>query len=310
MMLQYKKLTRVFWLVAIIGLIFLSLSACMANDQDLENEKIHAWATTTIVGDAVKQVGGDLIDLEILIPAGSDPHAYAPTPQELARLSEADILFTNGVGLETFLESYLEDMAGGMRVVTVSEDVKLIHSENDDHGDAYDPHVWMDPGNVMVWIDTITRTLSELDPENIETYQVNSRNYLSKLNELDIWINDQINQVPIDNRKIVSDHNFLSYFAKRYRFFQIGTVVPGTSTLSEPSAQEMAELEDLIRNEDIRAIFVDSAVNPALSESISKDTDVKIVLLHSGSLSGPNGDAGSYIDYMRSNVTSIVEALK
>lgn len=308
-MILTKKLSFPSVLLMALSLL-ISFSGCNATDQEVEEGKIQVWATTTIVGDIVKQVGGDLVDLKILIPPGSNPHAYSPTPQELAKLSEADILFTNGAGLETFLDVYLENTKDELRVVVASDGAELIPSEEDDHHDAYDPHMWMDPGNVMIWVDNITRALSELDPKNAESYQVNSSNYIRELEELDSWINEQINQIPTDNRKIVSDHNFLSYFTRRYGFIQVGAVIPGTSTLSEPSAQEMAELEDLIRNEDIRAIFVDDTVNPTLSERVAKDTGAKIVLLHSGSLSGPGGDVGSYLDYMRSNVLSIVDALK
>lgn len=309
-----KNIKGIIWLqksilVIAIGLIF-SLSACSGQSQDSSSDKLKVVATTTIVADVVRQVGGEMIELDVLLPLGTDPHTFNPTPQDLAMISQADLLFINGLGLETFLETYLENAIEDVYVVEVSEGGKVLETSADHEHDGADPHTWTDPGNVQVWVENIKDALSELDPVNAESYHVNAESYQSRLAELDAWIVSMVAQIPPEKRKIVTDHEAFAYFAQRYGFAQIGTIIPGTSTLSEPSAEDMAALEDLIRTENVRAIFVDTAANPILAERISGDTGVKIELIYSASLTEIGGEAGSYIDYMRYNVTTFVEALK
>ena len=296
-------------LVIAIGLIF-GLSACSGQSQDGSGGKLSVVATTTIVADVVRQIGGDMIILDVLLPVGTDPHTFTPTPQDLAKISQADLLFMNGMGLETFLETYLENATEDAYLVEVSEGGKVLETSTGHELGGTDPHTWTDPGNVQVWVENIKDALSELDPSNAESYHANAESYQSRLDELDAWIVSMVAQIPPEKRKIVTDHEAFAYFAQRYGFTQIGTIIPGTSTLSEPSAEDMAALEDLIRTENVRAIFVDTAANPMLAERISGDTGVKIELIYSASLTEVGGEAGSYIDYMRYNVTTFVEALK
>jgi manganese/iron transport system substrate-binding protein len=297
--------------IALIAVVLgLFLTACGSQPKEEEDGKLKVLATTTIVGDVVNQVGGDLIDLEVLMPIGTDPHTFTATPEDLVKIAEADLVFLNGVGLETFLDKYLANAGGEVRIVEVSEGVKVLELNQTHEHEGGDPHTWTDPGNVKVWVENIAAALGELDPENADNYRLNAEAYQLKLNGLDSWIENQVVEIPPERRKIVSDHESLAYFAQRYGFIQIGTVIPGTSTLAEPSAQEIAELEDLIRLENIQAIFVDKATNPMLTERISTDTGAKIVQIYSGSLTDASGEAGSYLDYMQYNVNAIIEALK
>mgnify|MGYP001028043456 CR=1 FL=1 len=296
--------------VFILSLVvtILSPTACAPKMTEDANGQLAVVATTSIVADIVRQVGGNLIELKVLLPVGTDPHTYTPSPQELAELTHADIIFANGAGLESFLETYLRNVGTKVRVVELSNDGELLPAE--DGHEAFDPHTWTNPVNVMDWADMIAKSLGEIDPEHNAIYHENAAAYIIKLEELDTWIVSQVAQIPTDQRKLVSDHHFLGYFAQRYGFQQIGAVIPGTSTLSEPSAQEMARLEDLIRNEGVRAIFVDKVGNPLLSERVSMDTGVKLVYLYSGSLTEVGGEAAYYLDYMRYNVNAIIASLK
>jgi manganese/iron transport system substrate-binding protein len=168
----------------------------------------------------------------------------------------------------------------------------------------------MDPANVQSWVDRIKQVLSEADPGHAATYQANTQTYRQALSDLDIWISQQVAQVPQAKRKIVSDHVVFGYFARRYGFEQVGAVIPSISTLASPSAQELASLEETIKNLGVRAIFVDSTVNPALSQRIASDTQTQVVPIYSGSLSPAGGPAATYLDFMRANVSAIVQALK
>ncbi len=278
--------------------------------------KLKAVATTTIVGDVVRAVGGDAVELTVLIPLGADPHGFEPTPRDVATVADADVIFVNGVGLEVFLEPLLENAGDDVEAVILSDGITLRSLEagskdEDEHQrGGFDPHVWFDPNNIMVWVERTAEVLSRIDPASAQTYATHAQVYNIKLQELDAWIQDQVGQIAEADRKIVTDHNIFGYFADRYGFQIVGAVTPGYSTLSEPSAQELADLETDLRDLDVKAIFVGKSVNPSLAVRIAEDTGVRLVFLYTGSLSGSDGPADSYLDFMRFNVTQIVGALE
>jgi ABC-type Zn uptake system ZnuABC Zn-binding protein ZnuA len=285
-----------------------------------DGEKLKVLATTTIVGDIVKNVGGEQIDLEVLLPLGSDPHAFDPTPQDLTRVAGADVIFINGLGLEMFLTKMLKTAGSGIPVVTVSEGVVTRHLEetqerseehakDHEHGED-DPHVWLTPANVTVFVDNIEHTLSALDPGHAAAYQTNAAAYKSELETLDNWVQAQIDTIAPENRQLVTDHDTFGYYANRYGLDMIGAILPSYSTISEPSAQELAALEDEIKQYGIKAVFVGTTVNPVLAERVAEDTGIQLVPLYTGSLGDAGSGAETYIDYMRYNTKAIVEALK
>jgi ABC-type Zn uptake system ZnuABC Zn-binding protein ZnuA len=277
-------------------------------------------ATTTIVGDVVEEVGGEAIALTVLLPRGADPHSFDPTPRDVARLVEADIIFINGIGLEETFQPILESAGAGSKVLAVSEGVPLRvlssppgsadGTDQPEVGAESDPHVWTDPSNVKIWVDNIAGALSELDPQNKASFAANAQSYREELDTLDDWISEQVGMIPKEDRKMVTDHAIFGYFADRYGLTQVGAVVPGYSTLAEPSAQDLARLEDAIRSLGVKAVFIGNTINPDLSRRLAEDTGVALVFLYTGSLSDPDGPAGSYIDYMRFNVREMVAALR
>jgi ABC-type Zn uptake system ZnuABC Zn-binding protein ZnuA len=287
-----------------------------------EGERLQVAATTSIVADVVRNVGGDLIDLTTLLPLGADPHAFEPTPQDVAAVADAHVVFVNGAGLEVFLEPLLEGAGEDVTVVPVSYSISLLqledaheHEEEEkegDHGyrDGADPHIWFDPHNVIVWTHNVEHALSTLDPDNAAAYEANGSAYEAELQELDAWIREQLAQVPEKNRKLVTDHATFGYFAQQYGFQQLGAVFPGYSTLAEPSAQDLAELEDSIHEFDVRAVFVGLTISPDLAERVADDTGVQLVFLYTGSLSEPGGPADDYLSFMRYDVSAIAEALR
>ena len=199
-------------------------------------------------------------------------------------------------------------------MVDASEGIQLIQIiKTDTQGNQVskgDPHTWIDPNNVIIWVENISKALSESDPENAAVYKSNAQKYTIKLEELDTWIQNQVSEIPEGDRKLVTDHAMFGYFAARYGFEQIGAVFPGFSTMAEPAAQEIAALEDAIKAYGVRAIFVGNTINPSLANQIAKDTGIKVVTIYTGSLSESGGEAGTYLDYMRYNVSAIANALK
>lgn len=278
------------------------------------DSQLKVLATTTIVGDVVSQVGGENISLTTLLPPGSDPHSFEPNPQDAVKVADAQLIFINGLGLEQFLNPLLENAGSTAPVVSVSDQIQahpgIIESGESQPDTSQDPHVWMDPNNVMLWVDTIEKTLTAQDPAHAQAYQANAAAYRKQLQDLDAWIREQVAQVPEANRKLVTDHVIFGYFAARYGFEQVGAVIPGYSTEAQPSAQELANLEDAIKTLGVKAIFVGDTVNPSLSEQVAQDTGTQLVFIHTGSLTGPDGNSPTYLDYIRYNVSAVVNALK
>lgn len=277
-------------------------------------DKVQIVATTTIVGDVVGAIGGEGVDLQVLLPAGIDPHSFEVTPKDVAILNGADIVFINGLGLESFLNSIMESALNDAVVQSVSDGIAPIPAVGEgvdvDSDHDVDPHVYFDPLRVLVWVDNIEDTLVDLDPENGELYKENALKYRAQLTELDTWISQQVEKLPADNRIIVTDHESLGYLADRYQFRLLGTVIPGYSTLSEPSAQELAALLADIETLDVRAVFVAESTNDKLTEQIARDMEIQLVPIFTGSLSNVGGETSSYLDFMRWNVETIIQALK
>ena len=310
-------LTRKVFLTLIITVLSL-LTAC--SPISAEQDKPVVVASTTLIGDVVQQISGDLVDLHVLLPVNSDPHSFSPAPKDVVMIETASLVFLNGFHLEESLENLITANAQG-RIVTVSDGVQTIeigsftHSEDSQTGTEEqhagpDPHVWMDPSNVQVWVENIARALSDIDPGNAAIYQQNAKVYLLELEQLNNWIADQVAQIPPERRELITDHDDLGYFAQAYGLHVVGVVVIGGSTLSDPSAQQIAGLEQVITDSGAPAIFVGTTVNSRLSERIAADTGAVLVRVYTGSLSAPDGPAGTYIEMMQYNVTAIVEALK
>ena len=299
-------------------------TASMAQPTTVPAAPIMVMASTSIVADVVRQVGGELVQVETIVPIGADGHSYEPSPQDLARVSAAQIIFTVGVGYEEFLDRLIASSGTKAEIVALSENLPLRtlseeevggHMHGDEHGDEHgagsvDPHTWTDPNNVKAWVDVIYATLSRLDPTNADTYAARAAAYRSQLDELDRWIAEQFAAIPAERRLIVADHIIFGYMADRYGLRQLGSIIPGVSTSASPSAQELAALQDMIADYSVPAIFVGDIANKQLAEQIARDTGVRIFTVLTESLTDADGPGATYIDYMRFNVQTIVDGLR
>jgi manganese/iron transport system substrate-binding protein len=304
----------------------LALGACgqAGTAPGADDGRVHVVASTSIIGDIVSQVGGEHVAVSTLVPVGGDAHTFSPTPQDVARVSEAQAVFVNGAGYEEFLADLLRSAGGAGEVVELSEGITLrklaeeeahaeegAHAEEEAHAEgSLDPHVWTDPSNVKYWTQTIAETLGRLDAANEASYAENAARLDGELDELDAWISAQFAQVPPENRLLVTDHAVFGYMADRYGLEQIGTLLPGYSSAAQPSAQELAALQDEIAEHGVKAIFVGDVVNETLARQIADDTGVRLVTVLTESLTSPDGVAPTYLDYMRHNVSIMAEALR
>lgn len=262
--------------------------------------------STTLLADITRNVAGDRFEVVSLLPSGSDPHSYQATPQDMARISESSLIIINGAGYEGFMQSLLENAGGETTLVEASAGIDP--REDADHG--FDPHMWLNPNLILMYVENIREALTHFDPNGEAVYRTNADAYSAALKELDAWIVDQVDQIPLQKRLLVTNHEAFGYFAEHYGFIVVGTMIESFSTDASPSAQQLAALIDQIKSSGAPAIFLDASDNPTLAQQIAEETGISVVTdLHLESLTdGP--PAATYIDMMKHNVSRIVEALK
>jgi ABC-type Zn uptake system ZnuABC Zn-binding protein ZnuA len=283
-------------LIVIFVVVFSSCSRGAAPD---------VLTTTTILEDVTRNIAGDRLTVQSLLPVGVDPHSYQPVPQDAAMVSESKVFVVHGAEYEVFMQALLDNAGGKENVIEASTGLRLLSDEQ-----GTDPHLWLDPNNVIAYSDNIREGLSQFDPDGAEVYETNASIYIDQLAELDSWINGQVAQIEPQRRVLVTNHEALGYFADRYGFRIVGAVIPSFSSDSAPSAQQMAELIEQIKIQQVPAIFLDASDNPDLAQQIAAETGVKVVTdLHLESLT-EGGLAATYMDLMKDNVTKIVQALQ
>lgn len=303
---------NIFWVW--IALLAVVLAACAEtpSSQKPENAKLNVFASATIIGDIARNVGGDAINLTVLLPAGTDPHSYQPTPQDIAKVSHADVVLLNGFGLEESLGNWIQNAATDATIVEVSAGIAPLSLTGDD-GDGHsgtDPHTWTTAANGIIFTTNIETALAAAAPAQADIFHSNATAYRTSLEALDGWIQAQINTIPPEQRKLVMGHDAFGYFTQAYGLKQIGTVIPGFSTAAEPSARDLAQLHDTLVSLNAPAVFVGMTANVTVAERVTEDTGAKLVRLYTGALGEPGSGAETYEDYLRFNTNAIVSALR
>ena len=300
---------NIYRLIVILTVLALALTACGGKAASPSGTAGSVVLTsTTFLADITRNVAGERVEVESLLPVGADPHSYQPTPQDVTKIVQSKLLIINGAEYEHFLEPLLENAGGEREVIVASAGLSPEKDPQSEHG--VDPHLWLDPNNVLVYAENIREGLTHFDPDGAALYKSNADAYVAQLKDLDIWISEQVSQIPLEKRLLVTNHEALGYFADRYGFTVIGAILPGVSSDASASAGQMSALIDQIKASGVPALFLDEVENPALAQQISNETGVKVVEdLHLESLTdGP--PAATYIDMMKHNVTRIIEALK
>ena len=289
-------------ILIVITITLLIITACTNGAQNYSSQPIRVIAAESFLTDIAQQVAGNRIKVEGLIPIGMEPHAYEPTPRDVARVTESDLLIISGAGLEEWLKGILTNIGGSEKIIEASAGLTAVNG---------DPHFWLDPNTVLVYVDNISDALARIDPDGKNVYISNAFAYKQKLIELDTWIKLEVEKIPLENRLMVTNHETLGYFASRYGFQVIGSLLASLSSEASPSPRELAQLSDSLRVLPVRVIFLDAGSNPKLAEQIAAETNAKIVTdLYSESLSPAGGPASTYLDMMKYNVSVIVSSLQ
>jgi zinc/manganese transport system substrate-binding protein len=297
------------------GLSVLALSPAL----QAQTPPIRAVTSFSILGDLVRQVGGDRVSVDLLVGPGSDAHVFQPTPSQAKLVGQAQIVFSNGLGFEGWMNRLLNTAAYKGRHVVVSRGIEPIkgedegdahkHTHGHKHGTAADPHAWQAVSNVITYVGNIAKGLCDADAASCDTYQKNAATYIAQLKTLDADIKTAWGQIPAAQRKVITSHDAFGYYAKAYGVKFLAA--QGVSTESEASAKGVAQLVRQIKKENIKALFVESISDPRLIAQIGRETGVKPAgELFSDSLSAPTGKAGSYIAMMRANTLSLTTAVR
>ena len=295
-------------LSALIVSIFavVAASACGGSGPETTGAGIQVVATTTQIGALTRAVAGEGVALTVLLSAGADAHDYEPSPLAAKRIAAARVILRNGLGLDDWLDSTIEGSGTKGTVVTVTDGIDLRVGD----GEA-DPHVWHSPANAKSMVDNIVTALSEGDPEHASAFAQNGESYKKTLDETDAEIRRLIDQIPSENRRVVTNHDALGYFFDRYGIVFIGAIIPTASKDAQPSAKELAELQDLIETQGVKAILAEKEVDPKVARELAEDTGVRIVEgLYADSL-GEKGSGAETVDGMLlANARKIAEALR
>jgi ABC-type Zn uptake system ZnuABC Zn-binding protein ZnuA len=290
-------------------------------------DRINVIATTSILADLVKNVGGDRVHVRTLLAPGTDPHTYAPSPSDVQAIAESQIIFENGQGLEAWLAELTQNAGGTRPTIVASAGITPIADHAADGtvehqneppaqagghtGNHGDPHMWFDVHNTIRYVENIRDGMKQVDPAAAATYEANATAYIEQLKQLDAEIVKLVETVPVARRKLITNHDTFDYFAQRYGFEVVGHVFEGISTEQEPSAQQITQLVKLIEEQQVPAVFTENTVNPRLAEQVAAEAGVKVVTtLYTDALGASGSEGDTYIKMMRYDVEQIVEALK
>lgn len=315
------RLSRRLFFAALATLAVASTSPSWAAD------KLKVVASFTILGDMVRNVGGEHVALTTLVGPDGDAHVFEPTPADARTLAEADLVIVNGLGFEGWIDRLVKASGYKGPVVVASEGIAALKAEEDHghgHGDAhgsdeksekdedhhegeFDPHGWQDLANGRLYVVNIARALAAADTAHADDYRRRAEAYDRELVALDRDIRSRLDAVPADRRKVITSHDAFQYLGRAYGIDFHAPV--GLSTEDEPSAGEVAALIRQMRDEGIRVLFVDNITDPRLVQQLAREADAVIGgTLYSDSLSGPTGPAPTYLDMFRHNVSEIAKA--
>jgi manganese/zinc/iron transport system substrate-binding protein len=290
-------------------------TACSAPEQEASNGRIKIVATTGMVADLARNIGGDRVEVIGLMGPGVDPHYYKASQGDLARITDADIVLFNGLFLEGKMEAIFAKMARSKKVVAVAGgiDEKNLRRPPEFLG-HFDPHIWFDVSLWMQTVEVAVASLSELDPEGVEVYRRNGEQYRARLDALHQWVIEQVGQIPEQQRVLITAHDAFGYFGLAYGFEVVG--LQGISTVAEYGVNDVTQLVDRIVERQVKAIFVESSVPARSIEAVRQgclNRGFEVVIggtLYSDAMGGAGSGADSYVGMVESNVNTIVGALR
>lgn len=312
-----------------------STAASTAAETEAAAEPLRVVATTPIVADWVRAVGGDDVDVTTIVPAGIEVHDFEPTPEAARAIADAAVVFSSGAGLDEWADQLVEGAGGDVELVELAPEDRLLapaeaapadehgHGHDDDHGhddekaeDAHDhgdidPHYWHDPTRAALAVDAIAAALAAADPARADAFVERAAAYDAELEALDAELAAAVDAVPADRRLLVTDHDAFAYLADRYGLEVVGAAIPSTSGAASADAQSLADLVALIRERGVPAVFSESTADPQVAATLADETGARLVDgLYADTLGPEGSETGTYVGMMRGNVLLIAEGLR
>jgi zinc/manganese transport system substrate-binding protein len=272
-------------------------------------EPLQVVASFSILGDLVRQIGGDAVAVKTLVGPDSDAHHFEPTPADAKAITTADLIFVNGLGLEGWLDRMAVSSGAKAKVVVASEGVQPRQMEEEGEGKVTDPHAWQNLSNGRIYVKNISEALIHALPKEAAAINARAAKYDARLTALDKDIKDQFAGLPQGKRKIITSHDAFGYFGAAYG---VEFLAPeGVSTEAEPSAEAVAKLITQMKKEGVKVVFFENMENTRLIQQIARETGASIGgTLYSDALSEPTGPAPTYLDMFKNNVPKLIKAIK
>lgn len=298
-------------LVAIVGLV-----ACSSqkSSSDSSSSKLNVVATNSIIADITKNIAGDKINLHSIVPVGQDPHEYEPLPEDVKKTSKADLIFYNGINLETGGNAWFTKLVENAQkkenkdYYAVSEGVDIIYLEGQNEKGKEDPHAWLNLENGIIYAQNIAKRLIEKDPDNKTTYEKNLKAYVEKLTALDKEAKEKFNNIPEEKKMIVTSEGCFKYFSKAYNV--PSAYIWEINTEEEGTPDQIKSLVEKLRKTKVPSLFVESSVDDRPMKTVSKDTNIPIYAkIFTDSIAEKGEDGDSYYSMMKYNLDKISEGL-
>ena len=298
-------------LVAIVGLV-----ACSSqkSSSDSSSSKLNVVATNSIIADITKNIAGDKINLHSIVPVGQDPHEYEPLPEDVKKTSKADLIFYNGINLETGGNAWFTKLVENAQkkenkdYYAVSEGVDVIYLEGQNEKGKEDPHAWLNLENGIIYAQNIAKRLIEKDPDNKDTYEKNLKAYVEKLTALDKEAKEKFNNIPEEKKMIVTSEGCFKYFSKAYNV--PSAYIWEINTEEEGTPDQIKSLVEKLRKTKVPSLFVESSVDDRPMKTVSKDTNIPIYAkIFTDSIAEKGEDGDSYYSMMKYNLDKISEGL-
>ena len=291
-----------------------ALAALFAAPGARAQDRLNVIASFSILGDFVKNVGGDRVEVATLVGPNGNAHVYAPSPGDAKKVADAKLVFVNGLGFEGWLERLVKASGTKAPIVVATKGIKPLerageheHDHDHDHGRA-DPHAWQSVANAKIYVANIRDALIAADPAGKDAYSANAAAYLAKLDALERDVREVIAKIPADRRRVITSHSAFGYFQDAYG---VNFTAPqGVSTEAEASAKDVAAIIAQIRKQKVAAVFLENVTDPRLVEQVARETGAKVGgTLYSDALTDDKGDATTYIGLMRHNLRQLASAL-